>query len=65
VSTAASIGYVAFLTGPPVIGFLADHVGVLHGLTIAGVLLAAAFILCPATAPLSPPTGPPGQPSGR
>ncbi len=79
VSTAASIGYLAFLAGPPVIGFLADHVGVLHGLTIAGVLLVVAFILCPATAPLSPPTGPlspptgplspptgpPGEPSGR
>ena len=64
VSTAASIGYVAFLAGPPVIGFLADHVGVLHGLAVAGVLLAVAFILCPVTAPLSPPSGPSGQPSG-
>jgi len=52
VSTAASIGYVAFLAGPPVVGFLGDHIGVLHGLSIAGVLLVAAFILCRATAPL-------------
>jgi fucose permease len=52
VSTAASIGYAAFLAGPPSIGFLADHVGVLHGLSIAGVLLAVAFFLCPVTAPL-------------
>jgi hypothetical protein len=37
------------------VGFLADHVGVLHSLIIAGVLLAAAFFLCPATAPISPP----------
>jgi fucose permease len=55
VSTAASIGYLAFLAGPPAVGFLGDHVGVQHGLSIAGVLLAAAFFLCGATAPLSPP----------
>ena len=52
VSTAASIGYVAFLAGPPVVGFLGDHIGVLHGLSVAGVLLVAAFILCRATAPI-------------
>jgi cyanate permease len=51
VGTAASIGYLAFLAGPPVIGFAGDHVGVLHSLSIAGVLLAAALILCRATAP--------------
>jgi MFS family permease len=55
VSTAASIGYVAFLAGPPMIGFLSDQVGVKHGLTAAAVLLAAAFFLCRATAPLASP----------
>ena len=59
VSTAASIGYLAFLAGPPSIGFLADHVGVLRGLSVAGVLLIVAFILCPVTAPLSPSGDPP------
>ena len=63
VSTAASIGYLAFLAGPPSIGFLADHVGVLRGLSVAGVLLIVAFLLCPVTAPISPsapePSGPP------
>jgi fucose permease len=54
VSTAASIGYLAFLAGPPAIGFLADHVGVLRGLSVTGALLTAAFILCPVTAPISP-----------
>jgi len=54
VSTTASLGYFAFLAGPPCIGFLADHVGVLHALSAAAVLIAAAFFLCPATAPLSP-----------
>jgi MFS family permease len=54
VSTAASIGYIAFLAGPPAVGLLGDHVGVLRGLSLAGVLLAAALVLCRATAPLSP-----------
>jgi MFS family permease len=52
VATASSIGYAAFLAGPPAIGFLADHVGVLNALSAAGVLLAAAFFLCRATAPV-------------
>src|SRR5207248_766854 len=47
VSTVASIGYVAFLAGPPAIGFLADHVGVLRGLSVTGVLFVVAFMLCP------------------
>ena len=54
VSTTASLGYLAFLAGPPAIGFLADHVGVLHALSAAGVLIALAFFLCPATAPITP-----------
>jgi MFS family permease len=52
VSTAASIGYVAFLAGPPVVGFLGDRVGVLHSLWVAAVALTAAFLLASATAPL-------------
>jgi fucose permease len=59
VSTAASIGYVAFLAGPPAVGFLGDHIGVLHGLSIAGALLVAAFILCRATAPIGGRPDPP------
>jgi len=62
VSTTASIGYLAFLAGPPAIGFLADHVGVLRGLSITGVLLAVAFMLCPVTAPISPSGPEPGGP---
>ncbi len=52
VSTAASIGYLAFLAGPPAVGFLGDQVGVLRSITIAGFLIAAAFFLCRFTAPL-------------
>ena len=58
VSTAASIGYVAFLAGPPVVGFLGDRVGVLHSLWVAAVVLAAAFLLAGATTPLTADGGP-------
>src|SRR5215470_11875575 len=58
VSTAASIGYVAFLAGPPAVGFLGNRVGVLHSLWVAAVVLAAAFLLAGATAPLTTGGGP-------
>jgi MFS family permease len=54
VSVTSSIGYGAFLAGPPVIGFIADHVGVLHALTVTGVLLVIALFASSATAPLRP-----------
>jgi MFS family permease len=43
VSVVASIGYTAFLAGPPLIGFLGDRVGVLKALTVAAGLLALAI----------------------
>ncbi|MDX6394355.1 MAG: hypothetical protein QOJ73_5418, partial [Streptosporangiaceae bacterium] len=64
VSTTTSIGYVALLAGPPAIGFVADHVGVLHSLSLAGALLAVGFILCRATAPISPPSHLPHSSAG-
>ena len=45
VSVVASIGYVAFLGGPPLIGFLGEHVGVLKALTVVAVLLGVAALL--------------------
>ncbi|GLY05892.1 MULTISPECIES: MFS transporter [Actinoplanes] len=39
VSVVASIGYLAFLGGPPLIGLLGDHVTVLKGLLAVAVLL--------------------------
>lgn len=42
VSVVASIGYTAFLAGPPLIGFLGDRVGVLRALTVTAGLLALA-----------------------
>jgi predicted MFS family arabinose efflux permease len=58
VSTAASIGYAAFLAGPPIVGSLGDRVGVLHSLWVAAAALAAAFLLAGATAPLTGGGGP-------
>jgi MFS family permease len=54
VSATSSVGYGAFLAGPPLIGFVADQVGVLHALTVTGVLLVIALFACRATAPLRP-----------
>jgi MFS family permease len=53
VSVVASIGYVAFLAGPPLIGFLGDHVGVLRALTVAAALLAIAILIAGACRPLA------------
>jgi predicted MFS family arabinose efflux permease len=47
VSVIASIGYCAFLAGPPVIGFLGSRVTVLHALAVTAVLLALAATLSP------------------
>ncbi|MGY1841841.1 MULTISPECIES: MFS transporter [unclassified Modestobacter] len=42
VSVVASIGYCAFLAGPPLIGFLGHELSVLRALTVVAVLLAVA-----------------------
>lgn len=51
VSVVASIGYCAFLGGPPLIGFLGDRITVLHALLSVAVLLALAMILANALRP--------------
>jgi MFS family permease len=53
VSVVASIGYCAFLGGPPLIGFLGDHVTVLKALIAVAVLLAVAIALAGAIKPLA------------
>lgn len=60
VSVAASIGYCAFLAGPPVIGMLGEHVTVLRALAALGVPLLLAVLVVPA---LRPPHG--DDPAGR
>jgi predicted MFS family arabinose efflux permease len=52
VSVVASIGYCAFLGGPPLIGFLGDRVTVLKALIAVGVLLAVAMSVAGAIRPL-------------
>ncbi|HLT83679.1 MAG TPA: MFS transporter [Phototrophicaceae bacterium] len=53
VSVVASIGYMAFLCGPPLLGLLAEHVGYRHALlAIAGPLLLG-FVVSKAARPLA------------
>ena len=49
VSVVSSIGYCAFLGGPPMIGFVGDRVGVLHAMTAVAALLAVAAMVATAT----------------
>ena len=53
VSVVASIGYCAFLGGPPLIGFLGDHITVRHALLVVVVLLAIAMVIATALRPLT------------
>jgi fucose permease len=52
VSVVATIGYVAFLAGPPLIGFLAEHTGTLRGLTVTGGLVAVGLLVSGVLRPL-------------
>lgn len=49
VSFAATIGYVAFLVGPPVLGFLGELVGLRYALIFVLVLVAVVTLATPAT----------------
>jgi fucose permease len=51
VSVVATIGYVAFLAGPPLIGFLGEEVGTLRALTVAGGLVALGLLVSGALTP--------------
>lgn len=54
VSAVAIIGYLAFLAGPPLIGFLGQHFGILNALFLVLALLIASFLAAPAVRPASP-----------
>jgi MFS family permease len=47
VSVVAVIGYTAFLAGPPLVGFLGDHVGILRALLVVPLVLLPALALLP------------------
>jgi MFS family permease len=48
VSVVSTIGYTAFLAGPPLLGFVGDHVGTLKALLVVAVLLVPAALVVPA-----------------
>jgi MFS family permease len=48
ISVVSTIGYCAFLAGPPVVGFLGEAVGILMALLAVGAMSALAFVLVPA-----------------
>jgi cyanate permease len=48
VSAVATVGYAAFLIGPPLIGFVGDHIGVLNALWIVLGLIVVATLCIPA-----------------
>ncbi|MDT3329466.1 MFS transporter [Microbacterium sp. KSW-18] len=52
VSAAATIGYVAFLCGPPVLGLISTHIGLLNTLFIVAALVAASGFASGAAKPL-------------
>lgn len=48
VSVVSTIGYAAFLVGPPLLGFVGDRVGVLRALLVVGLALVVTFAALPA-----------------
>lgn len=54
VSVVSSIGYLAFLTGPPLIGFLGKQFTVPHALTAVIAMLVVSVLISSAIRPLTP-----------
>jgi MFS family permease len=50
-SVVSTIGYAAFLGGPPLLGFLGDHFGVLHALITVGAVSVLAVLVAPVAKP--------------
>ena len=63
VSVVSSIGYTAFLAGPPLIGLLAERAGILRALLVVLGALALGLLASGASRPM-PITTPPGWPGG-
>ncbi len=53
ISVVSTIGYGAFLTGPPLLGFLGDHFGILHSLLFVTATAVVAAIVATAAEPPS------------
>jgi MFS family permease len=52
VSAAATVGYAAFLFGPPALAFLGEHIGLLHSFVAVLALVVVAGLIAPAARPL-------------
>lgn len=52
VSVVSTIGYLAFLAGPPLLGFLGDHVSIRWALLAISVAIIASILTVPAAKPL-------------
>ncbi len=50
-SVVSTIGYTAFLAGPPLLGFLGDHFGILRALLVVGAVSVAAMLVIPVAKP--------------
>lgn len=50
-STVSTIGYLAFLAGPPALGFLGDQFGILRALLVVGAVSVLAILVVPAAQP--------------
>ena len=48
VSVVSTIGYAAFLAGPPFVGFVADEVGTLNALLVVAFVLVPSALVVPA-----------------
>jgi len=46
-SVVSTIGYTAFLAGPPLLGFLGDHYGILNSLLVVGAVSVLALLVVP------------------
>lgn len=53
VSAAATVGYAAFLFGPPVLAMLGEHIGLLHSFVAVLALVVVAGLIAPAARPLA------------
>ncbi|MGW8846329.1 MFS transporter [Streptomyces xiamenensis] len=62
VALAATVGYVAFLVGPPALGFLGEHYGLRNALILVLVLVVAAAFATPAARSTAEPR--PKEPTG-
>lgn len=55
VSATATIGYIAFLAGPPALGIISEHIGLLNTLFILVALVVASGLFSASARPLAPP----------